>query len=31
MPFIPVADTAVAVEQINEYSEGFQGYSSRTC
>ncbi|MDP6866291.1 MAG: MMPL family transporter, partial [Candidatus Poseidoniaceae archaeon] len=25
MPFIPVADTAVAVEQINEYSEGFQG------
>ena len=25
MPFIPVADTAVAVDQINEYSEGFQG------
>ena len=25
MPFIPVADTAIAVEQINEYSEGFQG------
>jgi predicted RND superfamily exporter protein len=25
MPFIPVADTAVAVEQINEYSEGFRG------
>jgi len=25
MPFIPVADTAVAVKQINEYSEGFQG------
>ena len=25
MPFIPVADTKVAVDQINEYAEGFQG------
>ena len=25
MPFIPVADTKVAVDQINEYTEGFQG------
>ena len=25
MPFIPVADTKVAVDQINKYAEGFQG------
>ncbi|MDB2672257.1 MMPL family transporter, partial [Candidatus Poseidoniales archaeon] len=25
MPFIPVADTKVAVDQINKYTEGFQG------